>query len=385
MKKVLIGLSLLSMILGFTAFDCSSAELTGAKLYINQKQYDKAKEALKKEVEKNPLSDEGWWLLGYLQGEEGNFKDMLGAFDKSVAASKKFETQIHEYKKWAWQSSFNKGVSYFNQAIKSTKPDSTKIFFGKAIDLFINSILCEPDSTIGYENAAIACMNMGDNDKAVPFLDKLTQIGKPSYSYAKLGQIYMMKGSTSMDAFKASKDKADSVKAYEWYSKALTVLKKGNDKYPSDTEILLQLGNAYYVSNQLEVAVSSFKTLVEKNPTKELKYAYGVVLLKAQKYQASAEQLEAVVKMDDNFTDAIYNLAASYINWGNDLREAAVKKESEDKSFQDKFKLAVPLLEKYLSIKPNEPRVWISLGQVYANLGQEDKSKAAFKKADEYK
>jgi tetratricopeptide (TPR) repeat protein len=386
MKKVLIGLSLLSMVLGFTAFDCSSAELTGAKLYINQKQYDKAKEALQKDVEKNPASDEGWWLLGYLDGEQGNFKDMFTAFDKSLAISKKFETQITEYKRWAWQSSFNKGVSFFNQAVKSPKPDSMKILFGKAVEQFVNSTICQPDSSIGYENAAAVYMNLNDYDGAIPYWEKLTKIGKPSNSFARLGQIYMVKGAGLMDTFKASKDKADSIKAADWYAKALIVLKSGNDKFPGDSDILLQLGNAYYISNQLDVAISSFKILVDKNPeNKELKYALGVVLLKAQKYQESTAQLEAVLKMDANYTDALYNLSAAYINWGNDLRDVAVKKESTDKSYEDKFRLAVPLLEKYLTIKPNEPRIWISLGQVYALLGQAEKSSAAFKKADEYK
>jgi len=52
MKRSFITLSLIGIALAFMAFECSSAELTGAKLYINQKQYAKAKEALEKEVAK---------------------------------------------------------------------------------------------------------------------------------------------------------------------------------------------------------------------------------------------------------------------------------------------------------------------------------------------
>ena len=46
MKKILVYLSILTMVMGITAFECSSAELTGAKLYLQQKQTDKAKETL---------------------------------------------------------------------------------------------------------------------------------------------------------------------------------------------------------------------------------------------------------------------------------------------------------------------------------------------------
>lgn len=386
MKKTFIYLSILTMVLGITAFQCASAELTGAKLYINQKQYAKAKESLLKEVEKNPASDEGWYLLGFLYGEEGNVPKMLESFDKSLAASKKFEPQIKDFKKYTWQTSFNKGVSLFNSAAKTAQPDSMKMFFEKAVEQFTHSTLCEPDSTIGYENIVASYLNMGKTDESIPVLEKLTQFGKPSYAFARLGQIYLIKGATLIDSYKASKNAADSIKAYEWYNKAMGVLERGRDKYPSDAEILLQLGNAYYSTNKLDVAVSSFKTLAEKNPTnKELRYAYGVVLLKAQKYSEAVLQLEEAVKMDDKNADAIYNLAAAYINWGNDLRDEAIKKETGDKSYQEKFKLALPLLQKYLEIKPGESRVWISLGQVYAVLGDGKKAEESFKKAEQYK
>lgn len=388
MKKVLICLALLSMVLGFTAFECTSAEVTGAKLYIQQKQYEKAKEVLLKEVEKNPASDEGWYLLGLsIYGEyENNIPKMLEAFDKSLAVSKKFEPTITDYKKYAWQTNFNKGVSYFNQAVKIGKPDSMNIFFEKAIQMFNNSILCQPDSTIGYENVAAAYLNMGKAKDATPMFEKLTKIGKPAYAFARLGQIYLVDGAEFIDKFKVSKNPADSAKGFEFYGKALSVLENGRNRFPTDSDILLQLGNAYYMSNKIDVAMASYKILVEKSPAnKELRYAYGVVLLKAQKYADAAANLEEVLKLDENYTDAMYNLAATYINWGNTMREESVKKENQDKTYQEKFKLAVPLLEKYLSIKPNEGRVWISLGQVYANLGMEEKSKEAFKKADENK
>lgn len=453
MKKAFIYLSILTMVLGITAFECGSAELEGAKLYIRQKQYDKAKEVLLKEVAKNPASDEGWSMLGKLYSEEGDIPKMLEAFDKSLAVSKKFEVDIKEFKKYSWASSFNKGVSYFNSAIATTKQDSINIFFEKAVEQFKYSILCEPDSTIGYENIAAAYLNMGKTNESIPVLEKLISIdntpalvegkeligkseneiinklGNPkekiettykdgkialmlvyqqyfvylregrcfevtkfssgkslAWVYSRLGQIHLVNGGKQLDSYKISKNTNDSLKAFEMYNKAISVLENGRYRYPSGTEILLQLANAYYSADKIDVAESFFRDLVEKSPTnKELKYAYGVVLLKVHKYTEAASQLEQVVKMDANNIDACYNLAATYINWGNDLRDEALKKENNDKSYQEKFKLAAPLLEKYLSVKPNDARVWLSLGQVYAHLGMEDKSKAAFKKADENK
>jgi tetratricopeptide (TPR) repeat protein len=229
-------------------------------------------------------------------------------------------------------------------------------------------------------------LNMSRNDEAIPVLEKLTRLGKPASAFAQLGQIYLLNGSKSAEAFRTGKNPADSIKSRELYTKAIDVLRIGTQKYPSDPDILVQLGNSYYASGEIATAITSFKILVEKMPTnKDLRYAYGVVLLKGKQYPIAVDNLKQAVEMDDKNTDAMYNLAAAYINWGNDLRDDAVKKESDDKAYLDKFKEAIPYLERYLTAKPNESRVWLSLGQVYANLGMKDKAEESFKKAEQYK
>jgi len=53
MKRTFIYLSVLGMVLSFMAFQCSSAELTGAKLYIQQKQYEKQRSIAKRSSEES--------------------------------------------------------------------------------------------------------------------------------------------------------------------------------------------------------------------------------------------------------------------------------------------------------------------------------------------
>ena len=60
-SKLLIG-GIILVALMFTGFSCSSSSLTGARLYMQQKKYDKAYEVLQKEISSNPASDEGWYL-----------------------------------------------------------------------------------------------------------------------------------------------------------------------------------------------------------------------------------------------------------------------------------------------------------------------------------
>ncbi|MBX3007428.1 MAG: tetratricopeptide repeat protein [Melioribacteraceae bacterium] len=376
MKKVFIYLSLASMIFGIMAFQCASAELTGAKLYINQKQYEKAKEALNKEVAKNPLSDEGWYLLGFLHGEDGNIDEMLAAFDKSMSASNKFAPQIKEAKLYHWATSFNKGVSVFNNASKTTDADSIKMYFQKSADLFISAIKCEPDSEITYTNLAMTYINMGENEKAVSPLEKLVSFGKSADAYVMLGQIYLDKGNEL-------NDKADSAAAQVNFEKAISILEKGREKFPDDSEILLRVSNAYIGANKLEVAMDAFKKGVVQEPdNKFYKYNYGVLLLNSGDFPAAEEQFTKAVALDSEYTNAVYNLAVTYVRWGAKMREEMEAKGENNELYKEKFKLAIPHLEKYLSVNPKEPVIWELLGRVYANLGMQEKSLEAFEKAD---
>lgn len=386
MKKAALYLSLVAMVMGFMAFECSSPELTGAKLYINQKQYDKAKEALMKDVEKNPKSDEGWYLLGYLYGEEGNVPKMLESFTKSLVASAKFKPQISESKKYYWATSFNKGVSYFNNGAKASTKDSMNLFFEKAITQFNNAILCEPDSAVTYSNLVYAYLNMGRTEEAIPHLKTMVKMGTSADGFGMLGQIYNDKASSLMDQFRTSKVAQDSVDAMDYYNQAIGVLEQGRTKFPEDGDILLRLSNAYIGANRLDVAMNAFKDGVEKEPeNKYYRYNYGVLLLNSKLFADAEIQFKKAIELDPEYINAIYNLGVVYVRWGTEVREKAEAEGKEDISYQDKFKAALPLMEKYLETNPGEPAIWDLLGKIYANLGMTDKSQEAFKKADEYR
>jgi tetratricopeptide (TPR) repeat protein len=388
MKKVFIYLSLLSMVVGFMAFDCSSAQLTGAKLYIQQKQYDKAKEALRIEVEKNPLDDEAWFLLGSLYGEDGDYAKMVEDYDKSTGVSPKYVQQIKESKQYYWATCFNKGVKFFNKAVKSEKPDSTKIFVDAAIDMFKSTIMIQPDSISGYSNLAMVYVSTNHIDEAVIPLEKIIKLRKSPEAYSTLGQIYIDKGTSFKDEYKKTKVVDDSLKSMEYFDKAIQVLQEGKAKYPDNSGLLLKISNAYIFAGKLDVAISAFKEGVAKEPKNQYyRYNYGVVLLNLKQFDDAITQFKEAISIDPEYSSAIYNLAVSYIKWGAAIREAADKKgdTADELLIKEKFKAALPHLEKYLTLKPKEPSLWELLGQVYANLGMQEKANDAFKKAEEYR
>lgn len=387
MKKALSILVLVSMVFGLSAFACASTELTSAKLYIQQKNYDRAKVALEKEIEKNSKSDEGYYLLGYINGEDGDLGAMVENFDKSVAISNKFEKNINDSKKYHWQDNFNKGVALFNRGTKVSDEDSSKMFFNKSIANFEQCNMVEPDSVGTYQNMYYAMINAkrSENELKVPLL-KIIELNNAPEAYVDLSKVYNNEALVLMNSFIDNKNIDDSIKAMAKYDDIIVLLEEGQKLNPDDSQILAQLSNAYVDANKLDVAMVTFQKGIEKDPENEVyRYNYGVLLLGANNYEEAITQFNKAIDIKPEYTSAFYNLGVSYLKWGADLQEQAIEADSEDITYKEKFELAVIPLEKYLLDNPEDSNIWNYLGKVYANLGQNDKSKEAFDNADLYK
>ncbi|MBU0476300.1 MAG: tetratricopeptide repeat protein [Bacteroidetes bacterium] len=387
MKKALSILVVLSMVLGLSAFQCASTELTSAKLYIQQKNYDKAKEALEKEIAKNAASDEGFYLLGYLNGEQGDLQSMIKNFDKSLAISKKFEKNIDDYKKFQWQDSFNKGVGFFNKGTKMTDEDSSKVFFNKSVENFENCTIVEPDTVSSYQNMFYSMINAGrsESELEVPLL-KIIELKSSPEAYVDLSKVYNNQALILMNSFHDTKNIDDSIKAAAIYSKEIKLLEGAQDLYPDDSKILAQLSNAYVDANKMDVAMKAFQKGVDKDPSNEIyRYNYGVLLLGADDFEGAVAQFQKAIDLKENYVSAYYNLGVTYLKWGAKLQEKAIEEDSGDMTYKEKFGMAVMPLERYLQDNPEDSKIWNFLGKIYANLGQTEKSKEAFEKADLFK
>ena len=386
MKRFLSYSIILAMVMGFAAFQCSSTEITSAKLYIQQKNLPKAKESLEKEVAKNPKSDEGYYLLGYVLGEQGDIKGMISAFEKSLAISPKFAKDIDNSRRYYWQENFNKGVGMFNRGAKAANSDTSKIFYDKAINAFKNAAMCEPDSASTYKNLAYAYRNAGQDENAIDAYKKIISLDKSVEAYVMLGEIYFERGNNLLDKYYTSKVAADSIAAMKEFEKTITLLEEGRKYHGDNSDILMILSNAYINSNKLDVAMSAFESGVKKDPNnKYYRYNYGVLLLGGNRFSEAEEQFAKAIEIDPDYANAYYNLGVTYLKWGTFLREKAVEKNEDDKSYLDKFKLALEPLKKYLEKNQEDFKIWDFLGKVYANLGMTKESQEAFDKADQYR
>jgi tetratricopeptide (TPR) repeat protein len=145
---------------------------------------------------------------------------------------------------------------------------------------------------------------------------------------------------------------------------------------------------------------------VKNDPSNRVcRFAYGAYLLKRDKFAESIEQLKAVIDLDpqsrdDLYKDATYNLGVAHLNWGVAMKEAADKKAEElkkaqkdkkgkkpqeepaDLSYKEKFKEALPYLEKTAELRKDDASIYQQLGRLYANLNMTKEAKTAFETAD---
>src|SRR3990172_2463183 len=242
--KILVLAALFTGLI-FSGFQCSSTELTSARLYIQQKNYEKALDVLHKEVQKNPQSDEGWYLLGYTHGELGNLDSTLIDYNKSLTISNKFEKQINESKIYYWANNFNTAVGLFQRGNKTTDEDSAKIFYDKSIDAFLMAAKLEPDSADTYQNLAFVYMSSGRNEEAIEPLQKLVQLNQELDGYRYLGEIYYALGTNRNIAFKSSGNVQDSLEANKYFTDAISILEEGTKHYPDNGDLLRILSASY--------------------------------------------------------------------------------------------------------------------------------------------
>ncbi len=474
--KRLIPLGILAIAVSFivtTGFQCSSAELTSAKLYMQRKDYQKAAEQLEKEITKNPKSEEGYFLLGEVREEMKDYKAMKDAFDKALAIAPTHEKEIHAYELSTWGHLFNQGVDAINNSTDS-------IGYDKAINLFSTAIYVMPESTFTYRNLGLAYYRANKMDDAIANLTMAFNKAHDAFACRLMGRIYIDSAGvlksrfidTNRDIFTAMKnlssihekmqaadvkyllgepssvskvgsqkkkgktegkeewtytqyhlrltveggnvvavnystpyaptiDSTDYRGAVALYDKAIDILKQGSHLFPEDAEISENLMNSYIGAERNDEARQLLLARVKKYPDSKFDhYNLGVFLLKDSNYVDAIEQFKETLRLDSTeavsadssiaarhdttiVANALYNLAASYVNWGVAEQEKAKEAGKEDASFKEKFKLALPYLEEVVKKKGGDVQMWELLGQVYANLNQQDKAIEAYKKADE--
>ncbi|MBF8249351.1 MAG: hypothetical protein HW374_2151, partial [Bacteroidetes bacterium] len=386
---ILIALS--SMM--FQGYQCGSTEMTSAKLYIQQKNYDAAIKNLEGEVQKNPGNEEAWYLLGGLKADKMDYTGMNFAFQQALKL----------YNKWGVH--LNNGVSYLERA----SADSTMLF-EKSLEEFQKANLAWPDTSLTYRYLGYAYNNKADYPNAVKAFNEAWERGKDVESLKRAGRIYLQwaydhkskfeadnagklktlkdldevkKGSSkndvmrtlgapddvkkgargtkkeewtyknysmklSMDGdkvtgktftspYKSTVDSTESILAMKEFGNAIHALERVKDADPADNDNLNFLLRAYVESGKIKEAIKTYQLASKNDPNnKQVHYILGVLYRTDGDFNKSISEFETAQTIDPNFTDAIFDLGATYYNWGVDIIKAANEKGEDTEEFKDK-------------------------------------------------
>src|SRR5687767_2100786 len=84
MKRIRFALGIATLVLTTCAFQCASTQMNTAKVKMNAGDFAAAKTSLQEEVKLRPENGEAWFLLGTVEAELGNYKNMREAFDQAI-------------------------------------------------------------------------------------------------------------------------------------------------------------------------------------------------------------------------------------------------------------------------------------------------------------
>lgn len=252
----------------------------------------------------------------------------------------------------------NKGVESFQDG----NYEKAKEYSEKSV--MVNGIMGRVDS-LGMYNAALAAERLEQYDEALGLYSVLTQInyGGP--------QIFLYMA----NIHDRNKDT----------TKKMEVIRKGLEKYPNNTNLILEELSYLMATGKSEEAMASFDKAIANEPNNpSLYYNRGFIFDQMKEYDKAAVDYKKAKELDPKFFDAIYNLGAMYYNQGVEWNNKASSYDIKEKTKYDEatkkatefFEKAKPALEEAHELNPKDKSTMASLVKIYAILGENDKYSA---------
>lgn len=125
------------------------------------------------------------------------------------------------------------------------------------------------------------------------------------------------------------------------YKNAITILERAKIDSPQNADLLLALGDAYYLENKQNEAYSSYRSAFQIDPTMlRAKMQLGVLLKGAKSYDLAINSCNEVIAINPNYGPVYRELAETYYKWGRNKPSKAA----------EYMQLAISNYDKYMSM-----------------------------------
>jgi tetratricopeptide (TPR) repeat protein len=184
---------------------------------------------------------------------------------------------------------------------------------------------------------------------------------KVTWQYKKYDDTFTFDGEKLIDkkigSYKVDIDSTEARLASVEYLKAVDYLEIARGTDPKDNEILTSLLKAYIEANRIEPAVREFEKAVATDPSKTNHYILGVLYRTLGRFEEALKEFKEANKLDPNDCEVLFDIAATYYNWGVDMIKIAEDKNEQSDAYKEKFQAALPYMEKVTECKKDDTNV----------------------------
>jgi len=192
---------------------------TLGSVYRATGRYSEAVAELNRALSLAPDSDDFYRRLGDVYLDSGNVTQALDAFQKAV--------QLNQYY-WVNQNALGKGYAHRGD-------------YPKALQAYQQVAVLDPDIEAGYENVGNMYLQQGRYQESIPYFQKALQIEPYFSTYSNLGTSYYF---------------------LKQYSNAVEMFEKAVALNPNDTQMMVNLADAYHGDGQRDKARSAYQRAI---------------------------------------------------------------------------------------------------------------------------
>jgi len=396
------------------------------KLYMDQGQFEQARDVFEKMSNHFPEDYVGHFYLGKIHASQGHFEQAESAFKRTLSLAPSLNQPRWELVKlYTSRNMEEKAISVYEE-ILDQDPDNVAAAIELALAYYTrfrteaaDEILAELGQR-SVEDASVIRTVIQRLVLKERYEEALTVLqgmlssapNNPGLHYASgIVHYNLDDAAKAMSAFDAVPQKSQfylnaaihrGIISYQQKAldQAIRILKDALaavDK-KGKAEIIPYLSSFYKEKGELEAAEAVIQKGIEMAPKNtELHFELGVLYDKKGQTDAAIEQMKKVIELDPKHADALNYLGYTYADQGMHLEKAealirkALKQKPENGYIIDslgwvhyqrgEFEKALQYIEKAAELIPDDPIVLEHLGDVYDKLGKPQKALDLYQKA----
>lgn len=355
-----------------------SAKVQSAYNYLRNGEYDLARIAIDEAINdaKTGMQAKTWYyraaIYGQLYVSDPAFRAANpNALDETIRSYRK-AMELDPKNQWRaeiQQELFQQAASAYNEAVNYFNNKNYNLAYQRfllsaqtyeAINQHFQQQLVDTFATLYAARAALKLQQFGEAEKLLQQL-RNRNIQRPEM-FSTLAEIHLQQKDTAS---------------------AMAVLDQAVALFPNDKSLMIDQLNVYLFAGNPQAAISRLQEAIKKDPDFVPLYVQlGIMNDRIKDTAAAVSAFKKAIEKDPANFDAYYRLGAMYYNRAVDINNEMNKLDlSQQKQYdalkkqRDKlFAISQPYMEKAYELRPDDPDAVLALKELYARLGQMDKS-----------